>query len=373
MSIQYPPRRPLVILGPTAGGKSEFAVALAQALHQRGEALPHILGADSMQVYRHMDAGTAKPSASLREQVPHHMIDLVEPTQRFTAYDWLTLAETKLAELAGNGTRAIIVGGTNLYLKALLEGMFTGSGVESNSPDDQGTSPTSTSGAGHDPQLRAELEPLDNQSLHDRLAQVDPASANRIHRNDRKRIIRALEVFTHTGKPISSLQTQWDEHYQFTKNTDTQPASSPGSPAVTGYRHNPILVGLHWPTEIINQRINLRVRQMFYPEKVGLKDESLPAETERLEQAKLLGPQARLALGYQQVLDHLAGHCSMEDAFEKTKIGTRRYARQQRTWLKRYQGVLWLPAHELPLEAWVHKTLEVIPLDNHIADENPKL
>ena len=338
--------RPVLILGPTAGGKSDFAVALAEALQAQGEPLPQILGADSMQVYRHMEAGTAKPAPELRARVSHHLIDLVEPTQRFTVHDWLTLAEAQLAALAKQNTRAILVGGTNLYLKALLEGMFA--------------SPT---GSGHDPVLRAELEQLDNQALHDRLAEVDPASARRIHRNDRKKMIRALEVFTLTGQPISVQQTQWEEHYQFI-NARHQPSGEqalPGGSTPPGYRYDPILIGLDWPVELINRRINARVKRMFFPTAApGSAIASLADETARLEQAGMLGEQARLALGYKQVLEHLAGRCSLDQAYEQTKIATRRYAKQQRTWLKRYQGVFWLAAGELPLEAWVSLSVQQI-------------
>ncbi len=348
--------RPILILGPTAGGKSDFAVQLAQSLQKLGEPLPHILGADSMQVYRHMEAGTAKPSPALRAQVPHHLIDLCQPTDRFTVHDWLTQAEKQLTQLAEQRTRAIIVGGTNLYIKAFLEGLFTREADN----DHAGSSAS----AGFDPALRAQLEQLDNQSMHDRLAAVDAESAQRIHRNDRKRMIRALEVFTLTGSPISSRQTQWDQHYQAYKNPDAMVNQADEKPGVR-YRHDPILIGLHWPTELINRRINARVKEMFYPQQFGRSDESLPAETMRLEQAGVLGPQARLALGYKQVLEHLAGRCSLDDAFEQTKIQTRRFARQQRTWLKRYQGVHWLPAGETELSQWVERSVKIIANHNN--------
>ena len=350
--------RPILILGPTAGGKSDLAVQLALALHELGEPLPQILGADSMQVYRHMDAGTAKPSPALRQQVPHHLIDLLEPTQRFTVHDWLTQCESLLAQLAEQQTRAIIVGGTNLYIKAFLEGLFTRDPGIPESPQ-----ATSSVDASYDPTLRAQLEQLDNQTMHDQLARVDPASAQRIHRNDRKKMIRALEVFTLTGSPISARQTQWDQHYQAYKNQPSANAVNTDLPApqpTAEYRHQPILIGLHWPTELINRRINARVKEMFYPRACGRDDESLPDETARLEQAGLLGPQARLALGYKQVLEHLAGRCTLDDAFEQTKIQTRRFAKQQRTWLKRYQGVHWLPAGETELRAWVERSVQII-------------
>lgn len=307
--------RPIVILGPTAGGKSELAVRLAMQLQGQ------VISADSMQVYRHMDVGTAKPSLEQRQRVVHHMIDAVEPTERFTVSDWLEAAEAIMARLQGQGIRPIVVGGTNLYIKALLEGMFEG-------PD-------------HDPQLRQQLEGMDLSSLHARLARVDPAAAQRIHPNDRRKMTRAIEVHALTGQPISAQQTQWDA------------ADRPDG----GYRHDPILIGLHWPAEAINPRINLRVKAMFYPQKVdgNLLDQlnirqSLVEEVRDLTSRHLLGPQAGQALGYKQVLAHLAGEMSLEDAYEKTRVLTRRFAKTQRTWLRRYQAVRWLDGASLGAE-----------------------
>src|SRR5688500_2453750 len=209
--------RIVVILGPTAGGKSDLAVSLAQRFD--GE----VLGADSMQVYRGLDAGTAKPQAALRAAVPHHLIDIVEPTDPFTVADWLSRAEALIDDLHTRGRLPVVVGGTNLYLKALLEGMFEGP------PADE--------------QFRDSLRDVDAHELHDRLASVDRQAASRIDRNDRKRLIRALEVFHLTGQTISSLQTQWQSEI-----SDLKSESS--------YRHNPILIGLRWSTEAINRRIN---------------------------------------------------------------------------------------------------------------------
>ncbi len=320
--------RLIVILGPTAGGKSELAVALAERLATSGPGAggdggdAAVIGADSMQVYRHLDAGTAKPDAALRQRVRHHLIDVVEPTQRFTVADWLALAEPIIDGLlttsgGEGGGWPIVVGGTNLYIKALLEGMFEGPEA--------------------DPDMRAELAQLPNDQLHARLAAVDPASAARIHINDTKKLIRAIEVFELTGTPISAAQTQWREEGYGVSGM--------------GYRRNPILIGLDWPIEAINRRINARVKEMFFPDPRSPEHpnpEPLCDEVRRLEAAGLLGPQAREALGYKQVLHALAGHCSMDDAFEQTKIQTRRFAKRQRTWLKRFGGVYWLAMTDTP-------------------------
>lgn len=311
--------RPIVILGPTAGGKSELAVELAEQLG--GE----VIGADSMQVYRHLDAGTAKPPAALRRRVRHHLIDIIASIDPFTVADWLERAEALIEALGRGNTAPVIVGGTNLYLKALLEGMFEGPPA--------------------DALFRAALAEMTPGELHDQLRQCDPEAAQRIHPNDRKRIVRALEVFELTGTPISQWQQQW-----VSEKENTTPATRNLQPATPTYRHNPILIGLTWPTEIINQRINQRVKAMFFPQQVDAalaaaivpNGESLPDETRRLESAGMLGAQAREALGYKQVLDHLAGRCSLDEAFEQTKIQTRRFAKHQRTWMRRFRGVNWL-------------------------------
>ncbi|MEO1236602.1 MAG: tRNA (adenosine(37)-N6)-dimethylallyltransferase MiaA, partial [Planctomycetota bacterium] len=217
------PRRPIVVLGPTAGGKSDLAADLAAQCNGQ------VLGADSMQVYRHLDAGTAKPPPEVRKRVPHHLIDLVEPTDRFTVHDWLKLADTKIAEVRSSGGTPVIVGGTNLYLKALLEGLFDG--------------------PGQDPSFRATLADLPPVELHRRLQTLDPPAAERIAPADRQRLTRALEVHHLTGRPISELQQQWAD----------QPPET--------YRHDPVLLGLRWPVDAINPRINLRVKAMFFPDK----------------------------------------------------------------------------------------------------------
>ncbi|WP_432797518.1 tRNA (adenosine(37)-N6)-dimethylallyltransferase MiaA [Poriferisphaera sp. WC338] len=324
-AVENPPR-PIIILGPTAGGKSELAVKLCESLPEHGE----VISADSMQIYKHMDAGTAKPSHQQRARAPHQMIDVAEPTERFTVSDWLAQTEYHLKRLASENKRAIIVGGTNLYLNALLQGMFDG--------------------PGEDIDYRQSLKDIHEYELHQLLKQVDPEASTRIFPNDRKRIVRALEVFHLTRKPISEWQKQWDAEKQ------------------KPYRYNPVLIGLDWPVEPINARINLRVKAMFYPEKVEselarevcLNGENLVDETRRLEQTNQLGKQAREALGYKQVLDHLAGHLTLSESFERTKILTRRFAKQQRTWLRRYRDVYWVPANDKTDEERLHNALAIL-------------
>ena len=292
----------VVILGPTAGGKSEVAVAVAEALG--GE----IIGADSMQVYRHMNAGTAKPTPVQRAAVSHHLIDHVEPTETWTVAQWLEDAESLIEQMHGRNKLPVVVGGTHLYLQALLVGLFDGPGI--------------------DQEFRQSLASDDPARLHRRLREVDPEAADRIHPNDRKRIVRALEVHHLSGRPISQWQQQWDA------------ASGTQRP----YRHHPLLIGLRWSAEAINRRINARVKTMFHPPE-GTED--LIGETRRLEAADLLGTQARQALGTKQALEHLSGLLSAQETMERVKIETRRFAKSQRTWLKRFHGVHWIEAENL--------------------------
>ncbi len=285
----------VVIVGPTAGGKTALSVALAKALPGGGECV----NADSMQVYRGMDIGTAKPSAEERKGVPHHLMDIVDPDTPFTLDDWLAQATDVIADIRSRGKWPILVGGTNLYVQAFYWGLIDAPGP--------------------DPALRATLDALPPEDLRARLEAADPQAAQRIHPNDRRRTIRALEVAA-SGASISSMQGQW-----------TQP-----------HRSDARLVGLQWPTEVINARINARVKQMAQA--------GLEAEVRRL--APTLGPQAAEALGYKQLLPVLAGQCSLDDALEQVKIGSRRLAKQQRTWLRRFGVInpaLWIePAQKDP-------------------------
>lgn len=305
--------RIVVILGETASGKSDLAVGVAEALG--GE----VVGADSMQIYRRLDAGTAKPTAEQRAAVPHHLVDVVEPTERFTVADWLERAEKLIPQLQHKGVLPVVVGGTNLYLKALLEGMFEGPPA--------------------DAAFRRRLADVPGETLHERLEAIDPEAAGRIHRRDHKRLVRALEVHHVTGRPISAWQRQWREEGE------------------AGYRYDPIMIGLRWPTEQLNRRINARVKRMFEP---GGEAEDLIAETRRLEQAGLLGEQAREAIGTKQVLEHLAGRCTAAEALERVKIETRRLAKTQRTWLKRYRGVHWVDAAGAELAELVERAEAIV-------------
>lgn len=315
VSAHLPPRFP-VIVGPTAGGKSSLAVEVALAFASRQPSTPahiaaEILTADAFQLYKGMDIGTAKPTLAERKNIPHHLIDVRDPRDPtpFTVHDWLYAAEAAIADCRARHTIPILVGGTHLYIQNFLTGMFQGPGA--------------------DEALRAELRARGLANLREELERVDPDAARRIHPNDERRTIRALEVFRLTGTPISEQQKQWGAE----SRTDC------------------VLVILDWPTELINRRINARVKQMmadgFLEEVQGLKVDGAFAES--------ANPQAREALGYKQLLAHLDGRYSLEDAVEQIKIDTRHFAKAQRTWLRRLRmtpGCVVIDAATTPVEEW---------------------
>ena len=294
----------LVILGPTASGKSELAFELAR------RAGAEILSFDSMQVYRGMDIGTAKPSADERARVRHHLIDVVDPNQVFTAARFVEMAEIVIADVAQRGVALIATGGTPLYYKMLFEGMFEGPGA--------------------DVEIRERLREQSNEELHQRLSQVDPAAAQRIHVNDTKRLIRALEVFELTGQPISQMQQQWE-----------------GQSA----RHQATWIGLDWPREELNRRINARVKGMI---EAGWVQETRSL----LEKFGTLSKTASEATGYHEIMEHLQGRMSLELALEQIKIATRQLARRQMKWFRRFANVNWLLGG-MGLEEKIGRVMEI--------------
>lgn len=319
--IIQPVEQTPVIVGPTAGGKTGLAIALAKALIARGQPA-EIVTADAFQVYRGMDIGTAKPTMDERAGIPHHLIDLVEPRERFTASEWLGRAKAAIAGCRRRHVIPIVVGGTHLYVKLLLDGMFEGPGA--------------------DEALREELRALEPAALRAELERVDPDAAARLHPNDTRRTIRAIEVFRLTGVPISRHQAQWD-----------QPA--PGEVAAASEFR---LIGLDWPTDAINRRINARVRLMM---ERGLLEEVRRLQSEGAFEATAgQTNQAREAVGYKQLLAHLERRCTLDEAVERIKIDTRRLGKAQRTWLRRLRTTpksVWIDAAEVPEAEWVGKAL----------------
>ncbi len=300
----------LLILGATASGKGRLAFDLAESLDAE------IISIDSMKVYRRMDIGTAKPPRQARERIKYHLIDVVEPSEAFSVGKFLDLAYDAIEQIKHRKKGIIAVGGTALYIKALLYGLFEG--------------------PGDDKQIRAELQAeAENkglEQLYRQLTEIDPVTAERIGRRDRKRIIRALEVHKITGKPISSLQQQFD-------------AENP--------LHDWTIIGLRREKSVENSRINQRVKKII---EAGLVDEVKGL----LAEEKPLSQQARCAIGYAEIIDHLNGKISLEDATELMKKNTRRFAKNQRTWFKTFKDVHWLDisADEPPEEIFSHaKTL----------------
>jgi tRNA dimethylallyltransferase len=279
------------ILGCTAGGKGALGRELAERVGAQ------IISVDSMKVYRRMDIGTAKPSLEHRRSVRHHCIDVVEPSESFSVAQFVEHADRSIERIAADGDVALAVGGTSLYIKALAEGLF-----DAPSADEALRS-----------KLRARATKDGLPALHAELAQVDPDAAGRIHPNDERRIIRALEVFHVTGRPISELQTQWESGPQ---------------------RYDCVFIGLRRSREDQNRRVNARARRMV---DAGLREEvaSLLAEPEELSK------QARAAVGYAEMIDHLQGVCTLERALERIKINTRHLAKKQRTWHRRWRDVTW--------------------------------
>ncbi len=272
------------ITGATAGGKTELAILLAQRLD--GE----ILSLDSMTVYRGMNVGTAKPSSEELEQVTHHLIDICDPNESFSVSRYRDLALEKIADIKSRNRIPIFVGGTALYLKIMLRGMFEGPAADGE----------------FRMQVEAEVERVGLAALHQRLQQVDPVSAHKLHPTDRRRIIRALEVHKTTGQPISHLQREFDEGHNKHANK------------VFAVRH---------PREILHQRIEQRVQWML--------DNGLVDEVQGLlEKYGELGHTAAQAVGYRETIEHLNGDLSAEDLFERILVRTRRFARHQETWFR---------------------------------------
>ncbi len=282
----------LLILGVTASGKGRLAFDLAR---QTGA---EIISIDSMKVYRRMDIGTAKPPKKALAMIKYHLIDIVEPSEPFSVGAFFELASEATKQIENRNKPIIAVGGTALYIKALLYGLFEGPGA--------------------DERIRSQLQQIVKseglQQLHHRLETIDPTAAERIDPNDSKRIIRALEVYELTGKPISSFQRQFDTE---------QPL------------HNWTVIGLRREKTEESQRINARVKKMIAS---GLVDEV----KKLLAEDKPLSPQAQCAIGYAEIIDYLNNKANLEKSIELIKKNTRRLAKSQRTWFKTFKNINWL-------------------------------
>jgi len=278
----------LVVAGPTASGKSALALQLAQ--HFDGE----IISCDSVAVYREFEIGTAKPSPAERSLVPHHLIDVVAPDAYFTAGEYARLAREAAREITARGHLPIVCGGTGLYLRAMLDGLFDG--------------PT------RDDALRERLRQWRRPgALWRLLHRLDPAAAERIHANDAAKLIRAIEVCKAADEPMTELQQK-------------------GSTALEGYRV--LRIGLAPERALLYERINRRCAEMF--------GAGLVEETRALLQR--YGPDvfAMCSLGYRQAAELLRGECSEAEAVARAQQGHRNYAKRQLTWFRRDREIAWV-------------------------------
>jgi tRNA dimethylallyltransferase len=281
----------VVIAGPTAAGKTALAIEVARRLDAE------IISADSQQVYRYFDIGTAKPSAEELAAVPHHLISIADPTEAFSAATFAKLADRAIADIQARGRRVVLAGGTGLYLRVLLHGV-----VEAPSRDEV---------------LRAELEAFadqhGNEALHSRLANVDPVSAQRLHVADRLRVIRALEITTLTGTPASASR---DAH------------------AFVAQRYPARVWVLNPDRAQLYESINRRVATMF---ERGLLD-----ETRQLIDRGFRAAAPMRSVGYSQALDCVEGRLTVEQAIADAAQATRHFAKRQWTWFKKEQGAVLL-------------------------------
>lgn len=284
------------LTGPTASGKTQVGLALAKRLGAE------VLSLDSMAVYRGMDIGTAKPSATERQAAPHHLIDLIDPPEEFSVAQYVDAAHAEVARLKAAGKAPLFVGGTPLYLKSLLRGIFQGPPADWE----------------YRRQIEDEVARVGIEKLHERLWQVDPLSASKLHPNDLRRMIRALEVARLTGQPLSHWQTQFDE----------------GRPA-----HERKVFVLHWPREVLHQRIDERVEQMFA--------QGLVEETQALlARYGELGRTAAQAVGYREVVEHLRSARNLQETITLVKQRTHQFARRQETWFRSLSECCWIEMRE---------------------------
>ena len=278
----------IVVAGPTASGKSHLAIRLAERFG--GE----VISCDSVAVYREFELGTAKPSSDERARIPHHLIDVAAATDNFTAGDYSRLAREAAREITTRGRVPIICGGTGLYLRAMLDGLFAG--------------------PGRDEALRERLRRVARPNLLWRmLRRVDPEAAGRIHANDHAKLIRAIEVSVAARRPITELQRE-------------------GSEPLAGYRV--LKLGLNPAREKLYERINRRCEQMF---SAGLVEETREIVARHGQELFALR-----ALGYRQALEYLQGECTLNEAVAGAQQGHRNYAKRQWTWFRRDAEMHWL-------------------------------
>jgi tRNA dimethylallyltransferase len=311
----------LILTGPTGSGKTQLGIELARRLDAE------IVSMDSMALYRHLDIGTAKPTLQQRQSVRHHLIDVLDPWESASVAWWLQRAAACCRDISARGKRALFVGGTPLYVKALLFGLF-------DSP------PASTLIR---QRLLQEAAKLGAAGLHEQLARLDPRSAARLHPNDTRRIVRALEVLELTGRPISSWQQEWQadparqagpvgdrgfEIADFRFKSEIGNLKSAIDEVPPGRQY---LLWLDLPRPVLYDRINARVRDMFAG---GWVEEA--RYLANLD--KPLSREARQALGYKEVLAYIEGRSSLEETIVRVQTRSRNFAKRQITWFRHLPG-----------------------------------
>ncbi len=295
-------KQPLIVVaGPTASGKTRLAIDIAKAVG--GE----IVSADSMQIYKYMDIGSAKPTAEERSEVKHHLIDFLEPSAEFSVADYTDMAHGVISDIAARGKMPVMCGGTGLYINSVVNDVTFGE--------------TET-----DYEMRSELQKYadenGNEALLELLREVDPLSAQRLHPNNVRRVIRAIEFHRLTGETISA-------HQEMTKQTEG--------------RYSAVMFCIKWDREALYERINKRVDIML---RDGLSD-----EVKRLvDMGYTKALNSMKAIGYKELIDYFNGECSYEDAVELIKQSSRRYAKRQLTWFRRDERIHWLDSTGNPLE-----------------------
>jgi tRNA dimethylallyltransferase len=310
-------KSPIFIAGPTAVGKSEIALLLAEKIG--GE----IISADSMQVYRELDIGTAKPSAAERVRVPHHLIDICDLTENFDAAQFIRLAQTAVAEIRARGHVPIFCGGTGLYFKAFFSGL--------------GEAP------GTNPELRVELEAASFEALLHELRERDPAAYEKIDKQNPRRVIRAVEVIRLTGKKFSEQRAEWKVGSSRCDDRMAQRAV----PTKTSFCFTRQPAHMH-------ARINARVDAMFAR---GLVEETRALLQHGLAENKT----AMQAIGYRQVVEYLRDERSLTETIELVKSRTRQFAKRQLTWFRRHGNMEWIELNpEESVEECVQRICELI-------------
>jgi len=285
-----------VVVGPTASGKSDLATGVARLI---GGA--EIVALDSMQVYRGMDIGTATPTEAEQAEVPHHLINLVDPSEEFAVAELQDRARAAIGEIRDRHNAPVLVGGTGLYVRAVIDDLKI---------------------PGRYPEVRAELETdSDTEALHRRLADLDPVAAGRMEPTNRRRIVRALEVTVGSGEPFSSY-----------------------GPGLGHYPPTPFVqVGLRWDRDRLDERIAARYQRQM--------DDGFLDEVRALAE-RPISRTASQALGYKELLEHVRGEASLEEALELAIVRTRRFARRQERWFRRDPRIRWLDAPATTKEAF---------------------